>query len=381
MNSTFKLFFVISSLTVASCDKAQIFHPGGPGKGPGKDPATSTTTPAHGDLKSITVTGSGSKTDYNAGNYSFAGHRHMHLRSTDFDSVTTGTPSTNTKAAWQAHLDGIYPILTSNDFNNQATASGATLELTGGPTHSGKWLKRQASEAIRALFPSNWRLRNWNLLDNTGYKPYLYVSFYLQTFDNDETGKWFRMYWKRNLPTTDAKYSSSFWGAKMLNGPYTWRVEWSGNGELGGYADQAFSSTGKWNRIELLFDFDNDTYQTIINGVVLTDSSRNYFGTVSGQLGLNSVVNYALLGNTLEPMAEDGHHVGWALPYADYSSKRIELADNASWASRTKSVVQPVKSWTSGNVEFIVNQGDFADLNNKHIFYLDGTTATYIGPL
>lgn len=374
-----KLLFLTAAVwSLGSCDKANIFTP--PGKGE-KEETSSFTPPQHGDLKSITVTGSGSKSDFNSGNYTFAGHRHLHLRFTDFDTAAAATPSSNTKAGWQAHLQGIYPIKTSNDFNDQATASGATLELTGGPTHSGKWLKRQATNAIKALYPSNWRLRNWNLLDNSGYKSYLYVSFYLQTFDNDDTGKWYRMYWRRDLPSTDPKYSSSIWHAKTNGGQYTWRVEWSGNGELGGYADQSLTSTGQWNRIELLFDFDNDTYQTIINGKTLTDSSRNYFGTIAGQLGLNSQITYALLGNTLEPMAEDGHHVGWAMPYVDHSSKRIELADNATWSLRTKSVVQPVKSWTSGNVEFIINQGDFADLNNKHIFYLDGTTATYIGTL
>lgn len=380
MNNCVKLLFLCAAVgTLGSCDKADIFNP--PGKDP-KPPATTTTTPVHGDLKTITVTGSGSKTDFNAGNYTFAGHRHMALRSTDFDSATAATPSSNTKAGWQALLQGIYPIKTSNDFNDQATASGATLELTGGPTHSGKWLKRQASQAIRTLYPSNWRLRNWNLLDNSGYKSYLYVSFYLQTFDDDDTGKWYRMYWRRDLPSSDPKYSSSFWTGKMAGGgQFTWRVEWSGNGELGGYADQSHPTTGVWNRMELFFDFANDSYQVHINGKPITDSSRNYFGTVAGQLGLNSQITYALLGNTLEPMAEDGHHVGWAMPYADYSSKRIELADNSNWALKTKSVVQPVKSWTSGNVEFIVNQGDFADLDNKHIFYLDGTTATYIGAL
>ncbi|MGX5817483.1 hypothetical protein ACWKWU_04760 [Chitinophaga lutea] len=377
MTTSVKLLFLASSLLAASCDKAQIFNPDGPGKTPG----STLTTPAHGDLKSIVVTGSGSKTDYNAGNYTFAGHRHMAFRSTDFDSVTTAVPATNTKAGWQAHLSGIYPILTSNDFNSQATASGATLELTGGPTHSGKWLKRQLSAAIKAAYPSNYRLRNWNLLDNTGYKPYLYVSFYLQTFDADDTGKYFRMYWKRDLPSTDPKYSSSFWTGKPVNTAFTWRVEWSGNGELGGYGDERQPVDGKWNRIELMFDFDNDIYQTFVNGKLQTDSSRNYFGPVSGQLGLNSVINYALLGNTVDPMVEDGHHLGWALPYVDYSSKRIELADTNNWATKTKSVVQPVKSWSGGNVEFIVNQGDFADLNNKHIFYVDGTTATYIGTL
>ncbi|MNH30954.1 hypothetical protein D3C79_912800 [compost metagenome] len=73
--------------------------------------------------------------------------------------------------------------------------------------------------------------------------------------------------------------------------------------------------------------------------------------------------------------------MGWAQPYADFSLKRIEIADSSDWSTKTKSVVQPVKSWAPNEIEFIINRGDFADLNNKHIFLLDGLNATYLGAL
>jgi hypothetical protein len=348
-----------------------------------EDPIVETppTPIEHGSLRKIAVTNAGTKEDYNSGNYLFNGHKHINLRFTDFDQATSPLPANNTKAGWQSYLDGIYPIMTSDDFNSASVASGATVELTGGPSPSGKWLKKQSSEAIKALFPSNHRLRNWNLFDNVGFKPAVYVSFYLQTFSGDDAGKPFRMYWHRDLPSADSKYSTSFWMGKPIGSSYTWRVEWAGNGELGGYGDQQFTIDGQWNRVELLFDFVADTHAILVNGKLLTDVSRSYNGVINGQLGVNSAVRYALLGNTIDPMLEDGHHMGWAQPYADFSLKRIEIADSSDWSTKTKSVVQPVKSWAPNEIEFIINRGDFADLNNKHIFLLDGLNATYLGAL
>ncbi|WP_341836630.1 hypothetical protein WJU16_01865 [Chitinophaga pollutisoli] len=378
MTTRINLIVLAVSLSFAGCDKTDIIKT--PSSGKDAVSFSSVTLPQHGDVIAVTVAGSGSKTDYNTGNYTFAGQRHMHLRSTDFDTATTAVPASNTKAGWQVHLGGIYPILGSSDFNNQATASGATLQLSGGPTHSGKWLKRQLTDSIKAAFPLNSRLRNWNLFDNSGYKSYVYVSFYLQSFHDDDPGKWFRMWWRRDLPSTDPQYNSNFWTSKEKNGSFTWSTESSVPGTKH-YFHPMPSVVGVWNRMEFLFDFDNDQYRIYVNGKIVTDSTRGAYGPISGALGLNSTLRYALLGNTVDARLEEGHHLGWALPYVDHSPKRIELADSNDWSTKTKSVVQPVKSWNADNVEFILNQGDFADLDNKHIFYLDGATATYIGAL
>lgn len=331
----------------------------------------------HGDVRAVVVTGAGTKTDFNDGDYTFSGHRHMHLRSADFDNVTTAEPAQNTKGGWMDHLGGIYPIVTSDDFNSQATASGTTLELTGGPTHSGKWLKRQYSSEMQAMFPANIRLRNWNLYNNSIYRPTVYVSFYLKTF-KDDTGKIFRMFMKRSAPENE---KFDFWiASEEGSSAYHWRVEY-GAGEDIAYCDETFDIDGKWQRMEFLFDFDADEYSVIIDGSLQTDVSRGYMGVTQGQLWEGSQPTYALLGNTLTPRLEDGHFVGWALPYVDFSLKRIELADSPDWSTKTKSVIQPVKTWADDNIEFIVNQGDFEDLTDKHIFYLNGLDATYVGPL
>src|SRR5690606_1967106 len=85
---------------------------------------TTTPPPAlqHGDLQTIVVAGAGSKADNNVGNYTFAGHRHIHHRFTDFENATTAEPASNTKSAWQEMLDGIFPSTVATDFNSKAAA-------------------------------------------------------------------------------------------------------------------------------------------------------------------------------------------------------------------------------------------------------------------
>lgn len=348
----------------------------------------------HGVLRQVSVAGAGTKQDYNDGDYTFAGHRHIHHRFTDFEQAVISTPVENTKEGWQQFLGGIYPIQTSNEFNSQATESGATLELSGGPTYSGRYLKRDITPDVVAAFPSNFRLRNWNILDNTAsptFIPKMYQSFYVAPDTLPSVGKHMRTYWYRDIDPGDPTYSSSFWmGFQPGDNTHTWRIEWAGDGELGGYSDQTIPLQQGWSRCEIFMDFENDWHAMLIDGQLLTDTSRGFNGIINGQLGLNSILRYSLLGNTverhnwddvLEQPVELGEFTGWAMPVLDHSFKRIELADSAVWANKTDSVIQGVKSWTNDDIEIIVNQGRFENLENKHLFYLDGLTATYIGQL
>jgi hypothetical protein len=369
-------FALAPAIYIASCSKTSVPVVDDP-----EEEVPPPPTYTHGSLKSIVVAGSGTKEDNNTANYTFAGHRHMHHRFTDFDSATTEVPATNTKAGWLAHTGGIYPIITSDDFNSQAAESGVTISMTGGPTPSGKFAKRHNNDDIKALFPKNSRLRNFNLFQNVGVKSHLHVGFYLRVFRAQSTGKFARFFWRRgDLDPSDVRINHDFWIAKKAGTQFNWRTEWVKDGYLPGWADQKFEVDDKWIRFEMLFDFTNDSYQILVDGNPLTDESNGYNGIMTGHLGSNCTLRYGLLGNTIEEMLPD-QFVGWAQPFVDFDTKRIELADNATWSARTKSVIQPIKSWTSDNIQFIVNQGDFADLTNKHIFYVDGTTVTYIGAL
>lgn len=355
---------------------------------PNADNTFNTSTPLgdariHGEIITLNVPGSGSRDDNNTGNYLYEGSRHIHHRYTDLGNATSPTPPTNTMSGWQAWLDGIYPIQTSTEFNSQSVEGGATIEMTGGPTATGRWFKRKTNEAIRQLFVSSYRLRNWNLfnLSPATFKPALYVSFYLYTFKSDDTGKYWRFYWYRDLPTSDAKYSTSYYGVKPVGSSFSMRIEWAGDGFPGLYADQISAPIdGRWHRIEFIYDFVNDYHWYTVNGIIQTDESRNYLGRMDGQLGLNSLLRYGLLGNTVDPREENGHYIGWALPVCDFSLKRIELADSPVWANKTQSVMQPVLSWSNDQVQIKYNKGVFKSIAGKHLFYVNGVNATYIQP-
>lgn len=332
--------------------------------------------PAHGSRFTISGARLGSKGDFNTGNHTYQGQRHLLARFTDFDKAVAPVPAANTKAGWQAHLDGIYPILTSNDFNAQSVASGATVEQSGGVTPSGKWLRRSITQAIREQFPHNYRLRNWNLWDTRGYQPQMYYTGYVNLSTTQAPGKYFRFYWRDS-----SNANNNVWTAKE-GMSLTARAEGANTGVPGIYSDAPTRyAPNTWMRYEIFADFANDRISFYADGKLLTDASRGYTGVNTGWLGVGGKLDYFLLNNTVDMNGDAGEFVGHAMPYLDFSFRRIELADAPNWASRTDAVVQVPTRWENGRVDIVVNQGRFADLQDKHLFLLDGTQATYLGPL
>lgn len=331
---------------------------------------------AHGGTYTITGVNLGTKADHNSGNYHYQGQRHLLARFSDFDNATTPVPATNTKSGWQAHLDGIFPTTVATDFNAFASESGATVESSGGVTPSGRWLKRRITQTVRDRFPSNSGLRNWNLWETLGYKPQMYYSGYVNLSSIDKPGKYFRFFWK---DSSNANYN--VWTAKE-GATLTARAEGANDGVPGLYADRPVAyQANTWIRYEILADFANDRISFYADGKVLTDVSRNYTGVNTGWLGTGGKLHYFLLNNTVDMNGEAGEFIGHAMPYLDFSFRRIELADSPNWASRTDAVVQVPTRWEDGRIDIVVNQGRFANLENKHLFLLNGMQATYLGPL
>ena len=128
-------------------------------------------------------------------------------------------------------------------------------------------------------------------------------------------------------------------------------------------------------------DFANDKISFYADGKPLTDVSRGYTGVNTGWLGVNGKLHYFLLGNTVDINGDAGEFLGHAMPYLDFSFQRIELADSPNRASRSDAVVQVPTRWDNGRIDIVVNQGRFANLENKHLFLLNGMQATYLGPL
>lgn len=338
--------------------------------------AATAAAPTHGSSFTITATGLGAKPDHNAGNHRFQGQRHLLARFTDLDNAGSPAPTSNTQAGWQAHLDGVFPILTSTDFNASATASGATVAASGGVTPSGRWLRRSITQAVRDQFPSNYRLRNWNLWATPGYRPQMYFSGYLNLSTTDAPGKYLRFYW-----TESSNANHNVWAAKE-GGSLTGRAEGATTGSPGFYADAPVRYVpSTWVRYEILADFANDRIAFYVDGKPITDQSRGYAGAIAGWLGTGGKLHYFLLGNTVDVNGDAGEFVGHAQPYLDFSFRRIELADSADWARRSDAVPQVPTRWEDDRVDIVVNRGRFADLADKHLFLLDGMQARYLGPL
>ena len=330
----------------------------------------------HGGSFTITGASLGTKADHNTGNYSYEGQRHLLARFTDFGNASGNAPASNTKAGWQAYLDGIYPIQGSTDFNASAGASGATLEPSGGVTPSGRWLKRNITQSVRDQFPNNYRMRNWNLWDTNGYQPQMYYSGYVNFSTAKASGKFLRFFW-----TESSNINNNVW-TSMGKGELAARAESSLGGVPNLYADPPVGyKANTWIRYEILADFANDKISFYADGKPLTDVAHGYTGVNTGWLGVNGKLDYFLLGNTVDTNGDLGEFLGHAMPYLDFSFQRIELADSPNWASRSDAVVQVPTRWDNGRIDIVVNQGRFANLENKHLFLLNGMQATYLGPL
>jgi hypothetical protein len=341
----------------------------------GTDPesyGTSLPQVVHGALRIISGSGFGTKADNNAGSYDFLGSTHIVARATDFDNAPTAVPAANTKAGWQANCDGIYPIITSKDFNVDSVASEATLEMSGGPTVSGKWLRRRVDEDVGILFPSNSRLRNFNLWDTNEFHGQVYVSFYMFSFNAFQPGKFSRMFWTGG--TIDNK---NIWFAKP-DVALTGRAEHSGGGTDTIFIDNITYTDQTWTRMEMLYDFDLDEIRVIQDGVVTTDVSLGYNGVYTEFLGTGGLIDYYLLGNTMdECLNSEPYYFGWAQPYMDFSHKRIELTDHATWGSETKKVIQIPTGWSDTRIDIVINQGDFDNLDGKYLHVVDVNTSIY----
>ena len=335
---------------------------------------------AHGVLRTLMSELIEAQTDYNADNYTIAGRRHMLPRFSDLDVATTTTPASNTIAGWEALTGGARPILTNTDFNAFATETNTTLVLTGGPTQSGAYLRRQITESAAATY-TNIRLRNWCIFPTEEFHGKIHVSFL--SFGMDEAiGKIFRMYW-----TGGDNLWDNVWVART-NQDYSARAEYSGGGVIPQLDADNTGAVG-WVRDDFFFDFDTGLCSFYIDGELLIDTSSGHTGELDW-LGVGGVLDYILLGNTISagrtgagtveyPYVYNDEYTAWALFSVSFSHTRIEMADSPTWAEKTGFEIQPFATCETGEAQYIVNQGRFADLADKSLFLVDKMNATYLG--
>jgi hypothetical protein len=343
--------------------------------------------PFHGQLRSVTFSGSGSKTDYNTGNYTFGGHRHRLPRFTDFEQAVTAIPASNTLAGWQAACDAFYPMTAATGFNVNAAQNNATLEMTGGPTPSGKWFRRQITEAADALDGSN-RLRNFCMWPTAGFQALIHISYYLYAEGDDPgAGKDFRIYWTGGAPNNN----KNMWTSRALD-KFNANAEYSGGSDsLTLYSDQSIPGTG-WFRRDIFLDMENGRAWLYVNSILMTDASNSLTGEINNWIGAGAVIDYILLGNTVDSGRQgsegsytyNDHYIGWAQPRMDFSWKRLEIANNSNYALATEKSILIDTDWIDNGdgtvtVPYIVNQGTMSTLEGMYLFSIDLMTPTLLG--
>ncbi len=368
----------------ATAIRVPLFLNTGTGKGQSLDPAS---IPQHGDLKTVTFAGSGSKTDYNTSNYTFETHRHRLPRFTDFTNAVSAIPASNTLAGWQANCDGFYATTGGTAFNVNAALNNATLEMTGGPTPSGRWFRRQITEAADALDGSN-RIRNFTLWPTAGFQALIHISYYLYAEAGDPgIGKDFRIFWTGGAPNNN----KNMWTSRAVD-RFNANAEYSGGSDsLTLYSDESIPGTG-WFRRDIFLDMQNGKAWLYVNGIILTDASNSLTGEITNWIGAGAVIDYMLLGNTVDSGRQgtegaytyNSHYIGWAQPRMDFSHKRLEIANNPDYALATEKSILIDTAWTDNGdgtvtVPYIVNQGTMSTLEGMYLFYLDRMTPTLLG--
>lgn len=311
---------------------------GGPNSGPTRvtnSPSFTGGTLAHGSLYTISVPGGGlgTRPDYNTGNYTWMGHRHIHFRFTDFAG---GQPATNTDAAWLAQTKGFIPSVAYSDMAGR----GFSFQ-SGGPSRSGYFFRRQlGSDGDRrgGMMTSVAGI-------HTGFDIYVSMKILLRGFQADSVSKFWRMYIQGD-------------GNLTLN-PTRIEREIVDTGFTGGY--WGFNATN-WGRFEIVA-LQNPGSRFYWNGSILTAS-----------LSTANPPNRTLLTGWVRPADRtDGDdnmyfpnmldEVPGSLPndfnytdiYADWTAARVEIT-----GANGKVETQPVVSWANTAIQIAVNLGEMS---------------------
>lgn len=134
-------------------------------------------------------------------------------------------------------------------------------------------------------------------------------------------------------------------------------------------------STGAWNRMEMFVDLTNNIIRCWTNFNLQHDVSD----AAQHPGGVGEGIQLSRIGFDLGGVSPPDIDIEFGEIYVARSQARIELANAATWAERTKSEIQPaIGSPSSTVVQTQVNRGSL-DSGTNHAFAINGAgTATYL---
>ena len=209
-----------------------------------------------------------------------------------------------------------------------------------------------------------------------------YASWWFMS--NARTGKYSRI-----ANSADQVNETMTWGGNPLSNPASY-IYWNGGyctcsnssncGSNGSYdyGSPQDPPANQWNFMEILWDNQNHTYQTKINGVTNNGSAGpiNYAGTASGSAvscpstTMNQIWKIGLDDNGTNLQ---NSHTGEI--YIDSTFSRVMLGDASTYANSRHFEMQPPTSWATGSISINVNQGSFANGSTAYLYVVDSAGA------
>jgi hypothetical protein len=305
---------------------------------------TQAGTLIHGSLFTVSGSGFGTRPDYNIGNYTWNGHRHLHYRVTDF---ADGFPAAgSSKTTFEQYLRGFYPQVNTGSgavFNSDPVANNIVIEA-GGPSRSGKYL--------RSWLPDNgtsWA--KWQgiacRVEDIPAVPVSSAGFLAFKAWRKNNGKMYRFFQSSNgnknwIFNVDSIYRESEW--------------------ISGWGNAYHSMASEvWHDIKIALrptsTPDVDTTSVVwIDGTQFTKNGRLTFplsNVIDTQRGsehgfATSLDNSINGGATPAP----GSDMRFADIYLDFTEARVELAQGS------KRELQPITSWADGAITVAANIGE-----------------------
>jgi hypothetical protein len=279
-----------------------------------------------GDLHVVTGSGFGTRPDYNFGDYTFMGERHIHAVWGYFDQAMPADGSS--QATFRAALDGLVPATGFNFNGNPSSSLHLTLQ-TGGPSQSGRYLRKVSTAFAQGGYLMYVTGSGSEYPDN----PYAYSCF---KFRGSGQGKIFR--WWENSGAAENWYMGGQALVSENNGtPTYWYQNWSPDDE-------------NFERAQIFLREANAS-QLKINGTTILLTSNNFTVANLVQVSQNDSRDISI---TWPNSVDTGGVFEYADLYYDFTEARAEI--------QVGSVVeiQPVNSWADGSITIIFNKGELS---------------------
>lgn len=235
---------------------------------------------------------------------------------------------------------------------------------------------------------SSWVLRNGGRRNGGHFASKFYNGQRLGALETNQsgtTGTWYISYWFMMPPDTSSSKPFRLYGSGEARNLYL-ASGGQGSGEgfnIRGYSECTASecssetvwsspdkfTANKWHRVEIEMSQSNSgSIKVLLDGKHQWTRER-WLATSSGiynghTIDLGSMINAAASGRN----SPEDNSYNFDDVYFDFTLARVELANAPTWSAATYREVQIPISWSAGQIQFAVNQGQFNPGSTAYLY-------------